>query len=539
MADPAIPCRRALGCENNRDAVLFTGTGSTGAIGKMLDLLRGTPDWQASFAAGTPPLVVIGPYEHHSNILPWRESGCQVVMVQEAEAGGVDMGHLEQVLREHAETPVKIGSFSAASNLTGILCDTVALSVALHRHKALAFFDYATAGPYASIDMNPVVTATSAEAALGYKDAVFLSPHKFVGGVSTPGVLAFKKHILDNTVAFGLGAPPALPGGGSVFFVTEQDHRYLGNLEEREEAGTPDIVGSIRCGLAMRVKESVGVAAIAERERHYCRLAFETWGRHPAIHILGNMKAERLPVLAFNIRHGARYLHHNYVAALLNDLFGLQVRAGCSCAGPYAQRLLGIDLGLAKEYEAALLQGDEVLRPGLVRLNLNYFLPQEVVEFVLRAVAFVAEFGWKLLPLYTFIPATGEWRHRCDRRFVPRPADLPLCHVCGHPGPCDASVRSLYLRPCDGNRRLTAMAAGMHGCMHARVCMRACIQACAYTHGWMYSSVTAGWRCAIAAGSAMCRFLVRGSRGRQGAGTRVPSGSGGRIAWLWIRSVGS
>jgi selenocysteine lyase/cysteine desulfurase len=411
--------RRALGCENNRDAVLFTGTGCTGAIGKMVELLKGTPRWKAATAEGSRPLVVVGPYEHHSNLLPWRESGCLVVAVKEARGGGVDMDHLESVLREHKDSALKIGTFSAASNLTGILCDTVALSVTLHRHKALAFFDYATAGPYTPIHMNPVVS-DPALAPLAYKDAVFLSPHKFVGGVGTPGVLAFKKDILQSTVAFGAGAPPALPGGGTVFFVTEQDHRYLGNLEEREEAGTPDIVGAIRCGLAMRLKEAVGVTAIMQQEHAFWRMAKEAWASDKAIHVLGNLEVERLPIVSFNIRHGSQYLHHNFVAALLNDLFGIQVRAGCSCAGPYAQSLLGINYLVAKEYEAALLQGDEAIRPGVVRLNLNYFLPVMVVRFIIRAVLLVARDGWKLLPLYTFIPSTGEWRHRSERKFALR-----------------------------------------------------------------------------------------------------------------------
>ena len=365
------------------------------------------------------PLVVVGPYEHHSNLLPWRESGCLVVAVEEAAGGGVDMDGLDRVLRQHADNPLKIGTFSAASNLTGILCDTIAISVALHRHKALAFFDYATAGPYTSINMNPVVTQGSI-AGLAYKDAVFLSPHKFVGGVATPGVLAFKKDILQSGVEFGAGAPPALPGGGTVFFVTDEDHRYLGNLEEREEAGTPDIIGAIRCGLVMRLKESVGVPAIMQREETYWHMAKQAWAGNSNIHMLGAVDAHRLPIVAFNIRKGTHYLHHNFVAAVLNDVFGIQVRAGCSCAGPYAQKLLGIDYRLAKLYEAALLQGDEAIRPGLVRLNLNYFLPLHVVEFIIRAVSFVADEGWKLLPLYTFIPASGEWRHRADRKFALR-----------------------------------------------------------------------------------------------------------------------
>lgn len=422
--------RRGVGADNNLDAVLFTGTGCTGAVGKMLDLLRGTSRWRSAVESGTPPVVLVGPYEHHSNLLPWRESGALVLEVREGEDGGVDYGHLEELLVAHAPRMV-VGTFSAASNVTGVLTDTVAVATRLHRHGALAFFDFATAGPYCKVEMNP--TGEGIDASLAYKDGVFLSPHKFVGGVCTPGVLAFKRSLLERGVALGAGAVPCLPGGGTVFYVSEWGHRYLENLEEREEGGTPDIVGAIRCGLAFRVKEAVGPACILAQAARHWATALETLRAVPNLHLLGNLKAARLPIVSFNVRHGGLLLHHNFVAALLNDLFGIQVRAGCACAGPYAQRCMGINRRLSGLLEAALLQGDELLRPGFVRLNLPYFAREDQVRFVLDAVMFVANHGWKLLPLYAFLPATGEWRHRSAKRVALRQRRW-LSHVTFHDG---------------------------------------------------------------------------------------------------------
>jgi selenocysteine lyase/cysteine desulfurase len=410
--------RRGVCADNNLDAVLFTGTGCTGAVGKMLELLRGTSRWRRAIDSGVPPVILVGPYEHHSNLLPWRESGAQVLEIREAEEGGVALEHLEEQLIKHTKHTLVVGTFSAASNVTGILTDTVAVATVLHRHGALAFFDYATAGPYCKVDMNP--SGEGVDVSLAFKDAVFLSPHKFVGGVCTPGVLAFKRHLLERGVALGAGSPPCLPGGGTVFYVSEWGHRYLENLEEREEGGTPDIVGAIRCGLAFRVKEALGPSVIMQRAQRHWADALSSLKDVAGLELLGKLDAPRLPIVSFNVRRGAQLLHHNFVAALLNDLFGIQVRAGCACAGPYAQRCMGVSRQLSRQLEAALLQGDELLRPGFVRFNLPYCARECQTQFVLDAVRFVADQGWKLLPLYTFLPATGEWRHRAAKRVALR-----------------------------------------------------------------------------------------------------------------------
>eukprot|EP00742_Colponemidia_sp_Colp-10_P004426 GILJ01004726.1.p1 GENE.GILJ01004726.1~~GILJ01004726.1.p1 ORF type:complete len:1056 (+),score=133.62 GILJ01004726.1:84-3251(+) len=349
------------------------------------------------------PVVFVGPFEHHSNLLPWREAGAQLVYIRESATGNVDADDLRTQLRRFASRSCKIGSFSAASNVTGAIVDTDQITQILHEHGALAFWDYATAGPYVEMNMNP--KKPGIEQQLIEKDAIFLSPHKFIGGPSTPGVLIAKKRLFANAV-------PTCPGGGTVFFVTSQSHRYLENLEEREEGGTPDIVGAIRCGLVFQLKESVGASYIEQQERYFGKLAIDSWKTNPNIVLLGNIDEPRLAIVSFLIKCGTRYLHYNFVSAVLNDLFGIETRGGCACAGPYGQELLGIDLQLADTIAKQLEHGCELLRPGHTRLNLNYFMKQDVVEYVIKAVHFVATEGWKLLPHYTFVMETAEWRHR-------------------------------------------------------------------------------------------------------------------------------
>ncbi len=294
---------------------------------------------------------------------------------------------------------MKIGSFSAASNVTGIISDVSAISALLHRHEALSFWDYAAAAPYVAIEMTP-----RDGDALGYLDAVFISPHKFVGGPGTPGVLVARRDLFHNPV-------PSVPGGGTVAYVNPTEHRYLDDVERREEGGTPAIVESIRAGLVFQLKEAVGVEAIREREATFTHTAMHRWEANPDIEILGNHDLPRLSIVSFVVRHRGRYLHHNFVVALLNDLFGIQSRGGCSCAGPYGHRLLGIDIERSHGFEREIARGCEGIKPGWVRVNFNYFLTQAVFEYVLDAVDLVATYGWRLLPRYRFDPPSGMWRH--------------------------------------------------------------------------------------------------------------------------------
>jgi len=242
-------------------------------------------------------------------------------------------------------------------------------------------------------------------------DAIFLSPHKFIGGPGTPGVLVAKRTLFANRV-------PTMPGGGTVHYVGPRHHRYLEDPTHREEGGTPAILESIRAGLVFQLKEAVGHETIRAREESFITRAIASWKTNPNIRILGNQDAWRLSILSFVVRHGDGVLHHNFVVALLNDLFGIQARGGCSCAGPYGHRLLGIDLTTSQSFECAIVEGAEGIKPGWVRVNFNYFISETVFEYLLAAVQLVATEGWKLLPHYAFDVATGTWRH-ATRRSVP------------------------------------------------------------------------------------------------------------------------
>ena len=382
-------------------AVIFAGSGSTGAIAKLIGILglripsvlEDTYGLSTHIPPDRRPVVFIGPFEHHSNELPWRESIADVVVCPEDPDGHIDQDYLAARLVEHADRPLRIGSFSAASNVTGILSDVTGLSRLLHEHGALAFWDFAAAAPYVDLSMAGI-------------DAMFLSPHKLIGGPSTAGVLVVRRGLLTNRV-------PDVPGGGTVAYVNDVEHRYLDDPVQREEGGTPAIVDSIRAGLVFQLKDAVGIEVIREHEEHHLRRAVAAWQAEPAIEILGNLEAERLSIVSFVVRTPTgRYLHHNFVVTLLNDLFGIQARGGCSCAGPYGHRLLGIDLDRSHEFEAEITGGCEGIKPGWVRVNFNYFVSDATCSYIIDAVRLVARHGWRLLGEYRFDVATGLWHHR-------------------------------------------------------------------------------------------------------------------------------
>jgi selenocysteine lyase/cysteine desulfurase len=400
---------------DDETVVIFCGSGSTGAIDKLIGILGlripAELDDEYHLSDQIPPeqrpVVFIGPYEHHSNELPWRESIADVVLISQDADGHIDIPRLEQQLIAHEHRPLKIGSFSAASNVTGIVSNTDRVSALLHEHGALSFWDFAAAAPYVDIAMYGARPAA-------YKDAIFLSPHKFIGGPGTPGVLVVRRELLRNRV-------PDVPGGGTVAYVNPTEHRYLDDPTQREEGGTPAIIESIRAGLVFQLKQAVGVDVIRSHEAYYLKRAVEAWTREPSIEILGNLDAERLSILSFVLRApSGRYLHHNFVVALLNDLFGIQSRGGCSCAGPYGHHLLGIDIERSHAFAQEIEHGCEGIKPGWVRVNFNYFISEAVFDYIVEAVRIVARDGWRLLPDYSFAPATGLWRHRAG------PVEPPL-----------------------------------------------------------------------------------------------------------------
>ena len=395
------------------DQVIFCGSGATAAINKLLDVLglrlprdlARQYELEARIPDNERPVIFLGPYEHHSNELPWRESIADVVSVPLNERGQICEQTLAVELQKYADRPVKIGSFSAASNVTGIKSDVQSISRLLKRHGALVFWDYAAAAPYLAIDMN-------GETPL---DAVFISPHKFVGGPGSPGVLVAKRAILNNTV-------PAVVGGGTVMYVTPEDHRYIADHERREEGGTPGIVESIRAGLVFKLQQEVGLCEIQRREHDYIEKALARFRACHNLEVLGNTDVPRLSIISLRFKCRDKDLHYGYIVSLLNDLFGIQVRGGCSCAGPYGHSLLGMDMTYSRALETEIERGAMVMRPGWVRLNFNYFVSEQEFEYLLSAIELVAEHGWRLLPYYHFDTQAGVWRYLGQR--VPYHSDL-------------------------------------------------------------------------------------------------------------------
>jgi len=376
--------RQCINASTN-DKIIFCGSGATSAINKIIDIMQ----LRHHKSGATRPVVFIGPYEHHSNELPWRECDIDLVVIPETATGEIDLSALEAELRKFENRELKIGSFSAASNVTGLLTDVSAVASVLRKAGAFTFWDYAAAAPYVPIDASD-------------KDAIFISPHKFPGGPGTPGVLVAKSHLFVNST-------PVTVGGGTVLYVSPENHLYLEEPELREEGGTPAIVEAIRAGLVFDLQRKVGPSRIRDIELQHSEEIIERLGSIPNLELLGSLDNERLPIISFRIRAGSRYLHYGFVTALLNDLFGIQARGGCSCAGPYAHSLLKLDLDTSRDICRLVESGHGIYRPGWTRFSVNYFTPHEEIEYILSAIELIAEHGHKMLNQYKVSDSSGMW----------------------------------------------------------------------------------------------------------------------------------
>ncbi|OCP00563.1 aminotransferase class V [Ensifer sp. LC13] len=352
-------------------AVIFTGSGATSGINRLVALFGVTE----AVAAGKNVRVVIGPYEHHSNILPWRESGAQIVEIAECPAGGPDLVQLAAALG--AGSPdLTVCALSAGSNITGITSDVAAITRMVKAAGAKMIWDYAGAGPYVPIAMSPEAGADI--------DAIVVSPHKFIGGPGASGILIVRRGSVMTD-------KPTWPGGGTVKFVSPDTHDYSGNLEAREEAGTPNVVGDIRAALAFIVKHAIGLEEMTKRNRALTERAFAAWKAIPQLELLGLQEPDRLPIFSFRISNGkGGYVHQQLVTRMLSDRFGIQARGGCACAGPYVHRLLSIDTEHSEQIRQAILAGEEIEKPGFTRLNFSVLLSDEKVTFILDCVAQLA-----------------------------------------------------------------------------------------------------------------------------------------------------
>jgi len=399
-----------------RDVVLFVGSGATAAVNKLVGLLglRVPEPLEREFQLSRSiprerrPVVLAGPYEHHSNELPWLESIAELVEVDLRSDGTIDLEDLRRKAREHRARPLRIGAISAASNVTGILTDVRAVCRVLHEEGAIACIDYAAAGPYVPIDMHPPDPDERI-------DAVFLSTHKFMGGPGASGILVASADLFRSRV-------PERPGGGTVEYVgpgsgepraccgtssgTPLQVDYAPRLQDREEGGTPNILGDVRAGLAFALRSLLDPRRILDHELRLADTALARLSAHPRIRVLGPQRGRRLPILSFNVEG----LHHELVATLLDHLFGIQVRAGCSCAGPYGHRLLGIDADGSVRYRRLIHEGLLGMKPGWVRFSVPYYASDADVGFLLAAVEAVAEHGEAFVPSYRLSWRDGGWQ---------------------------------------------------------------------------------------------------------------------------------
>jgi selenocysteine lyase/cysteine desulfurase len=370
------------------DAVIFAGSGATAGLQKLVRLFGA----DQRDDAGDRALVLLGPYEHHSNLLPWRESGAEVIELPEDASGGPDRQALVDQLRQAAGRRI-ICAFSAGSNVTGALTDIADVSRIVQAAGGKVIWDYAGAAPYVAMQMQPAADV--------HIDALVFSPHKFVGGPASSGVLVMRRDaaVLDK---------PSAPGGGTVSFVSPSGHDYLPELAAREEAGTPNVIGDIRTALAAIVRSAMIEAGLDQCAQAMCRAAKDRWRVNPRIEVLGRDMAAHLPIVAFRIRNAdGGVVHHQLVTRILSDCFGIQVRGGCACAGPYVHRLLGIDDTQSQAIHRAIRSGAELEKPGFVRVNFSSLMSEAELATLIAGVESVAADPGSLSRHFVANPATA------------------------------------------------------------------------------------------------------------------------------------
>ncbi|WML40105.1 aminotransferase class V-fold PLP-dependent enzyme [Neobacillus sp. OS1-2] len=355
------------------DVVILDGFGMTSVINKLQRILglRVHEQWKdrLRLPEKARPVIFLTHMEHHSNQTSWLETLADVVLIDPDANGRVDVHHLEQLLNFYKDRPLKIGSFTACSNVTGIQTPYYQLARLMHQHGGLCFVDFAASAPYVKIDMHP-------KDPLEKLDAVFFSPHKFLGGPGTSGVLVFDSRIYTNKI-------PDHPGGGTVTWTNPWgEHQYYKAIELREDGGTPGILQAIRTALCLNLKEQMGVENIINREREQVTLLLSNLEDIPGVHILNGHIKDRLGIVSFYIDD----IHYNLVVRLLNDRFGIQVRGGCSCAGTYGHYLFKIDQEASKQITEKINLGDLSNKPGWVRFSVHPIMTNEEILLFVKAI---------------------------------------------------------------------------------------------------------------------------------------------------------
>jgi len=394
---------------NENDLILFTGTGMTSAIAKLQRILGlKIPEQAVNYCPFTHgeydkcrdipnekrPVVFLTHTEHHSNHTSWFETLAEVVVLEPSADLTVDPDALRREIVKYKDRPLLIGSFSACSNVTGYLPPYYELAEIMHEHNGYCFVDFAASAPYVDIDMHP-------SDKIHQLDAIFFSPHKFLGGPGSAGVLIFSKELYKNKI-------PDSPGGGTVKWTNRWGgYSYVTDIEVKEDGGTPGFLQGIKAALAVTLKENMGTKKIHEREKELIQIAFTELSKIKTLHILaGNIK-ERLGVFSFYVDN----LHHNMLTRLLNDRFGIQLRGGCSCAGTYGHFLLDVGFKLSKEITDKIDAGDLSMKPGWIRLSLHPTMTNEELLFITGAIRESVENSENWQKDYTYDRHTNEFNH--------------------------------------------------------------------------------------------------------------------------------
>ena len=381
------------------DLVLTCGAGMTAAVNKFQRILGlKAPDGLRRYIRlpeSERPVVFVTHLEHHSNHTSWYETIADVVVIPPDAAGVVDVAALEALLHQYRDRPLRIGAFSACSNVTGVFTPYHAMAKLLHRAGGVAFVDFAACAPYVAMDMHPA----DPEERL---DAVLFSPHKFLGGPGSAGVLVMGRALYHNTV-------PDEAGGGTVAWTNPWgEYAFLDDVEAREDGGTPAFLQTIKAALAVRLKEAMGVERMAAREAAIVPHAMDRLDAIPRVRLLARELRHRLAMLSFHVEG----VHYNLMVRLLNDRFGVQARGGCSCAGTYGHYLLNLDPTLSKALTDRIDFGDLSARPGWVRLSFHPTTTMADIDHSLDAVAEIAAHAEEWARDYTYSPATNEYAHR-------------------------------------------------------------------------------------------------------------------------------
>ncbi|MBN1559436.1 aminotransferase class V-fold PLP-dependent enzyme [candidate division KSB1 bacterium] len=382
-----------------RDVIINAGFGMTAAVNKFQRILGLKIPEQfrdcIDINVRCRPVVFVTHMEHHSNQTSWEETIAEVVVIPPGKDGHIDLNRVDETVKKYRNRLLLFGAFTAASNVTGIPTPVHEMAKIMHQYGGYCFIDYAASAPYVDIDMHP----GDENAKL---DAVIFSPHKFLGGPGSSGVLIFDNQLYKNEV-------PDQPGGGTVLWTNPwHGHNFIQDIETREDGGTPGFLQAIRAALSVKLKEEMGVANILEREATLVRRLFEGLRAIPNIHILADSIEDRLGIFSFYVHS----MHYNLMVRLLNDRFGIQVRGGCSCAGTYGHFLLHVDPQRSKSMTDKIDQGDLSAKLGWVRLSIHPTMTDDEIAYILDAIRQIVRYGDSWGKDYRYDPRSNEFIHK-------------------------------------------------------------------------------------------------------------------------------